>query len=82
MLEIADCLLVLLAFIDIVGQGILVLFDDSISFFLVLVLKLFNSLLLLSSGSFLLHSDVLLQLLAIHGVLNSQLSDFEVSVID
>lgn len=81
-LEIADCLLVLLAFIDIVGQGILVLFDDSISFFLVLVLKLLNSLLLLSGSSFLLHSYVLLQLLAIHGVLNSQLSDFEVRVID
>lgn len=82
MLKITHCLLVLLAFIDVISQIILILLYNSISFFLVLALELLDSSLLFFSRSLLLACDVLLQSFAIDGVLVSKMADFVVCIIE
>ena len=64
-LKVTHGLLVLLAFVDVVSEAVLVVFDHSVSLLLVLALELFDSLLLLPRSPILLEEDILLQLLAV-----------------
>ena len=67
-LKVAHGLLVLLAFVDVVSEAVLVVFDHSVSLLLVLALELLDSLLLLPRSPILLEEDIFLQLLAIERV--------------
>ena len=64
-LKVAHGLLVLLAFVDVVSEAILVVFDHSVPLLFVLTLELLDSLLLLPRSAILLEEYVLLQLLAV-----------------